>query len=70
MFGWLQGLLAAANCAGPDLVMPLIALVDYKGFRLIAMSLLPITRESLVLGSADGGITYVFGVVRRVCYVH
>jgi hypothetical protein len=37
--------------------MPLIALVDYKGFRLVAMSQLPISKSTLAVGSANGGIS-------------
>lgn len=32
-----------------------MALVDYLGYRLIAISLLPICNDSLVYGSADAG---------------
>jgi hypothetical protein len=34
-----------------------MALVDYRGFRIIAMSILPITEETLVSGSCDAGVT-------------
>ena len=34
-----------------------MVVVDYRGHRLTAMTLLPITRSSLVYGSADGGVT-------------
>ena len=37
--------------------MPLMAIVDWRGFRLVATSLLPIGSGSLVYGSCDGGIT-------------
>lgn len=36
---------------------PLLALIDYKGFRLVATSVLPISDETLVYGSCDGGNT-------------
>ncbi|MDP2439660.1 MAG: hypothetical protein Q8P67_28255, partial [archaeon] len=36
---------------------PLLALVDYRGFRLIAMSLLPIGSDTLIYGTADAGHT-------------
>ncbi|KNC56085.1 aminotransferase [Thecamonas trahens ATCC 50062] len=39
----------------PGIAFPLMAVVDYKGFRLSAMSLLPISDSSLVYGSDDGG---------------
>ena len=34
-------------------------LIDYRGFRLSAMSLLPINHGTLVYGSDDGGTTTV-----------
>lgn len=41
-----------------DLRLPLLALIDYRGYRLCAVSLLPINKqETLVYGSADGGKT-------------
>lgn len=41
----------------PRLSTPLMTLVDYGGFRIIAVSLLPIDSTTLVYGSSDGGIT-------------
>jgi hypothetical protein len=47
--------------AGVDgLHFPLMALVNYLGFCLIAISLLPVGKESLVYGSNDGGKTIHF----------
>lgn len=34
-----------------------MAVVDWRGFRLVAISLLPIHDKSLVYGSCDGGQT-------------
>lgn len=34
-----------------------MALVDYRGFRIIAMSILPISSQTIVSGSADAGRT-------------
>jgi Clustered mitochondria len=34
---------------------PLMCLIDYHGYRLVANSLLPIDQNTLVYGSADGG---------------
>lgn len=45
------------NCNIPDLNTPLMALIDYKGYRLVAMSFLPISKGSLVYGSSDAGKT-------------
>eukprot|EP01102_Stenamoeba_stenopodia_P009610 TRINITY_DN2847_c0_g2_i1.p1 TRINITY_DN2847_c0_g2~~TRINITY_DN2847_c0_g2_i1.p1 ORF type:complete len:696 (+),score=133.49 TRINITY_DN2847_c0_g2_i1:124-2088(+) len=39
------------------IAFPLMALLDYRGFRLICMSLLPISKKTLVYGSDDGGRT-------------
>eukprot|EP01087_Luapelamoeba_hula_P015323 TRINITY_DN4566_c0_g1_i12.p1 TRINITY_DN4566_c0_g1~~TRINITY_DN4566_c0_g1_i12.p1 ORF type:complete len:1301 (-),score=219.59 TRINITY_DN4566_c0_g1_i12:10-3912(-) len=36
---------------------PLFSVIDYKGYRMSACCLLPVTGESLVYGSADGGKT-------------
>ena len=36
---------------------PLMALIDYHGYRLIAMSILPVSRGTIIYGSADGGHT-------------
>lgn len=34
-----------------------MCLVDYRGFRLVAMSLLPISKSTLIYGSDDAGKT-------------
>jgi Clustered mitochondria len=54
----LKGLVSYFNLDMTDLCVPMMALVDYRGFRLIAMSVLPINgHTSLVYGSNDGGNT-------------
>lgn len=53
----LQGLISLFNCDEVGLCMPLMALVDYKGFRLIAISTLPVNSETLCYGTCDGGRT-------------
>jgi len=53
----LKGLQAYFNCNIPNLALPLMALVDYRGFRVIAISLLPIDDGTIVYGSNDGGKT-------------
>lgn len=53
----LRGLIKINDLALPGLNTPLMCLVDYKGFRLIAVSLLEIGKDSLKYGSADGGAT-------------
>ena len=37
--------------------VPLMSLIDYGGFRIIATSLLPIDSSTLKYGSADAGVT-------------
>lgn len=51
----LKGLTNYWNC-NLDISLPLMALVDYRGFRIIAMSILPITEKTLVNGSCDAGM--------------
>ncbi|GAM21633.1 hypothetical protein SAMD00019534_048080 [Acytostelium subglobosum LB1] len=36
---------------------PLVSIIDYAGYRLLAVSCLPITKSSIVYGSNDGGRT-------------
>lgn len=40
-----------------EFTTPLMAIIDYLGMRLVAVSLLPIGKDSLVYGSNDGGFT-------------
>ena len=40
---------------GVGIHVPLACLIDYRGFRLWAVSRLPISRHTLILGSSDGG---------------
>jgi tetratricopeptide (TPR) repeat protein len=54
----LKGLTAYASCGMIlGLNFGLMCLIDYRGFRLIAVSELPIEPSSLIYGSADGGCT-------------
>ncbi|KYR00520.1 Histidine kinase A [Tieghemostelium lacteum] len=53
----LKGLMSYYNCQIDGLHHPLMALIDYRGYRLVAMSLLPITNDTIVYGSSDGGTT-------------
>jgi len=50
----LKGMIAMSKCHVDDLCLPLMCLIDYLGFRLVAMSTLPISRQSIVYGSSDG----------------
>jgi Clustered mitochondria/Translation initiation factor eIF3 subunit 135 len=49
---------AAASMDMNEMHLPLMALVDYRGFRLIALSVLPISDATLAFGSSDGGASY------------
>jgi hypothetical protein len=53
----LSGLMAYYNTSTPGLYYPLMALIDYRGYRLIAQSLLPVDKTTLKYGSCDGGAT-------------
>jgi hypothetical protein len=55
----LRGLINLLNTrhVAPGLHFPLLALIDYRGFRLTALSLLPIHKDSIKYGSSDAGIT-------------
>ncbi|KYQ93360.1 Histidine kinase A [Tieghemostelium lacteum] len=53
----LKGLINVFNCNVSNLSLPLMALVDYRGFRVIAMSILPIDKDSIYYGSNDYGLT-------------
>lgn len=43
------------TCAG--LFYPMMTIIDYKGFRMIAMPLLPIDKNTIKYGSNDAGVT-------------
>ena len=43
----LVGLMSYYNTASPLLHFPMMALIDYRGYRLIAQSLLPINKSTL-----------------------
>src|SRR5690349_20535631 len=52
----LKGLMRYYGCEG--LHVPLMAVIDYRGFRLVAMSILPIEKKkTLIYGSSDAGKT-------------
>ncbi|KAF2076800.1 hypothetical protein CYY_001877 [Polysphondylium violaceum] len=54
----LKGLMGYFNCQIDGLYLPLMALIDYMGYRLIATSQLAIDGDNtLVYGSNDGGDT-------------
>ena len=51
----LKSLMRYYQCEG--IRVPLMALVDYRGYRLVAQSILPISRDTIIYGSNDGGKT-------------
>lgn len=53
----LLGLIHYFNIGIPDLHFPLMALVDFMGYRLQAMTLLPINKSTIIYGTPDGGKT-------------
>ena len=53
----LKGLRAIQGLRVQGLCFPLLALIDYKGVRLVAVSTLPIDKSTIVCGSDDGGKT-------------
>lgn len=53
----LKGLMSWYSCNIRGLCFPLQALVDYKGFRVLAISILPINDDSIIYGSSDAGRT-------------
>lgn len=53
----LKGLVGFHQTGMRDLHLPLIAIIDYKGYRVVAVSLLPISDDTLMYGSRDAGKT-------------
>lgn len=51
----LKGLKAYFNTNIKGLSYPLMALIDFKGYRLVASLLLPLQFNSLIYGSENGG---------------
>jgi len=53
----LKGVMSFHNCFLKNFHLPLMAIIDYRGFRVVAMSLLPIKDGRLIYGSDDCGKT-------------
>eukprot|EP01091_Cochliopodium_minus_P008088 TRINITY_DN1798_c0_g1_i1.p1 TRINITY_DN1798_c0_g1~~TRINITY_DN1798_c0_g1_i1.p1 ORF type:complete len:1165 (-),score=271.99 TRINITY_DN1798_c0_g1_i1:41-3277(-) len=53
----LKSLISITNCRIEGIHLPLMALIDYRGYRLICSTILPISKHTLKYGSADGGKT-------------
>eukprot|EP00007_Cunea_sp_BSH-02190019_P008714 CAMPEP_0174231676 /NCGR_PEP_ID=MMETSP0417-20130205/2152_1 /TAXON_ID=242541 /ORGANISM="Mayorella sp, Strain BSH-02190019" /LENGTH=1372 /DNA_ID=CAMNT_0015309601 /DNA_START=124 /DNA_END=4238 /DNA_ORIENTATION=- len=54
---WLFSAAARQSGGGPNLSFPIMTLIDFRGHRLVATSLLPIGRDTLVYGSDNAGVT-------------
>lgn len=52
----LKSLIQVYKSRIPGLYVPMMCLVDYLGYRLIAMSMLPVDTTTLCYGSCDGGM--------------
>jgi hypothetical protein len=55
----LNALIELMDCKVPGLRFPLMAVIDYCGFRASAQSILPIGPDTLVYGSPNGGETLI-----------
>ncbi|MDP2436342.1 MAG: hypothetical protein Q8P67_11400 [archaeon] len=51
----LKGLQCFMNCHQPTVSFPIMAILDYLGFRLVAMSILPINSNTIIHGSNNAG---------------
>lgn len=51
----LKGLMSYYSCNVSGLAFPLMSVIDYKGFRVLALSILPIGGDSLCYGSPNAG---------------
>lgn len=51
----LRGIMHYSSLRVSGLHFPLMLVMDYKGFRLVAEALLPINKETICYGSSDGG---------------
>ena len=47
--------MAIFDCRVEDLYVPLMSLINYRGYSLIAQSWLPIGSQTIVYGTSDGG---------------
>ncbi|GBG28810.1 Clustered mitochondria protein [Hondaea fermentalgiana] len=53
----IKGLTALFNASVPGLCLPLLCVIKHRGYKLVAMSVLPIRgQETLCYGSSDGGM--------------
>jgi hypothetical protein len=59
----LKGSVHYSNCGVKELHVPLIALIDYKGFRMSAQAVLPLGKDSMVYGSAGELFLFLFAII-------
>lgn len=52
----LKGLIAFYGKSSSEVRFPLMTLINYRGYRLVAMSMLPIDNTTLKYGSSNGGL--------------
>jgi hypothetical protein len=55
----MKGITSYASSLHPSLYFPLTCVIDYCGLRVIASSVIPISPQTLVYGSRDGGRTVI-----------
>jgi tetratricopeptide (TPR) repeat protein len=53
----LKSLNHLLNCKTESFYYPMMTIIDYKGFRVVAMPVLPINSSTLIHGSSDGAKT-------------
>lgn len=53
----IKSLNALLECNIRDLHLPMMVILDYYGYRLIAQSSLPLNKRTICYGSNDGGRT-------------
>ncbi|KAL6058241.1 Histidine kinase A [Balamuthia mandrillaris] len=53
----LARIVDSGNTVKEGVCVPLMTLIDYRGYRLAAMSVVPVSHETICYGSADGGVT-------------
>ena len=57
----LKGLICYTNAGVPGLNFPLMCVIDYLGYRLVALTLLPVgskENSSLIIGTENGGLVH------------
>jgi hypothetical protein len=53
----LKGLMCYIDCRIQKLHFPLMVVIDYKGWRLLAASVLPVSKDTIIYGTCDGART-------------